>query len=291
MWLNPLQVIHDNPNYDKTLKLDPNGGITDEMLSGCNPTFRDDNVNNGAENNCTKNTFALEMRKRGYDVSAGRSFSGANYNCQTSWWKDAPNPTICTSDENSSALDKFKDAIDSYGNGTSGEIRVALGKGTGRDWGHSMHWTVDNDGKFEIQDGQENKRYSSVEDFWNQCPIAYRDTLNVTRLDNCEPNFDNAASDSCIRENPRNKNVRESGYENSGYNNGKFNYDVIDDSWVRSTGRHEDQTGVYRPEDYAVGNANATGQSISNVYKTILDNYGDEPFDSIEDYDAYFDQY
>lgn len=290
MWLSPMAVIKDNPDHDKILKTDPDGGITDEMLSGCNPTW-DNGTNAYSTNNCGKCTFALEMRKRGYDVSAGRSIDGVSYDAQTYWWKNAPKPKEFYGDNGEE--DAMKE-IESYGKDTSGEIRVAYNH-NGNMWGHSMHWTVDKNGKFEIQDGQEGKRYSSFDDFYSKTnPYAIRNCVNVTRLDNCEPNYEAATNDSCIRENPKNKNVRESGFAMQGVVDGRYGVEkLIDDSYEKRKGYLQEYSWV-SPDTYVKDLTGGIDYGRTDSYKAILDNYdlGDEANTSVDEiYDPYKDQY
>lgn len=286
MWLSPMAVIKDNPDHDKILKTDSNGGVTDDALSGCNPTY-DNGDNPYSRNNCAKCTFALEMRQRGYDVSAGRSVDGASFDSQSHWWKGAEEPDIFDDDNGEEAAMK---KIMSYGKNTSGEVRVAFGTSEEDTWGHSMHYTVDNDGKFEIQDGQTGKRYSSFDDFYDSHPLGIRNCVNVTRLDNCEPNFEAAANDSCIRENPNSKSVRDSGLSYPQVNRYVSYQELFDDNDARAAGRKSQADMWTGPDDYVTSVNSMAQLGNQGFYKSIINNYDlDTPVSDL--YDPYYDEY
>lgn len=92
--------------------------------------------------------------------------------------------------------DIAENAITSFGNKTSGTISIRRADNTG----HMMHWTVDDEGSFEIQDGQNGRRYSKLDDMMDAEDADRSFGVDVYRLDNCEPNWDHMASDSVIRD-------------------------------------------------------------------------------------------
>ena len=63
-----------------------------------------------------------------------------------------------------------------------------------------MHWTVDDKGSFEIQDGQNGKRFSSLSSMMKEHGADSNKGLDVFRLDNCEPDWDHLSSDSVVRD-------------------------------------------------------------------------------------------
>lgn len=160
-----------------------------------NPGFGED----GTTNNCTKVTFATELVRRGAHgdmVEAGRQTYPASGDALSYWFKGAHAEKFIGDDAVSSA----QQLIDSYGDKSSGELRAATDHS-----GHSVHWTRLGD-YFSIEDGQcgrvyEGSDFSSAFDaFTNDQPFMKTD-VRITRLDNCEVNWDNAAEDGCLRGN------------------------------------------------------------------------------------------
>lgn len=200
-WVNPATLIASDESYLKTAPdsdssghSHSNGQITDDDMNDCNPGG---NTTANRNQNCCECTATLELRKRGYDLSARRAYDGGRWNSQEFWFNGAETVKCNTPDE-------AKDLISSYGNGASGELHVEWGKNTNTHGAgaHSIHWTTDNDGKFEIQDGQTNTRYDSLDNYMQSHSDAWP-WMNVTRLDNCEPNWEAIGNDSVVRSNPR----------------------------------------------------------------------------------------
>lgn len=161
-----------------------NGQVSEGALRSCN---RGGFGQQGRTQNCSKCSSALELLKRGFAVTAGQQTYPSSTDAVSLWWKGAKRIDY--------SYDDAEDALKSYGPGTSGTLSIQYGKGRG---GHSLHWTNDNKGVFEIQDGQTGQAFNSLKSL--QEYLGFDTSLGVTthRLDNCEPNLDNMAIDSVI---------------------------------------------------------------------------------------------
>lgn len=158
--------------------------LTWDDISKCNPGFG----NPGTTQNCAKCSANLELRMRGFDVSAGRQTYPSSADAQSLWFKDAKRVDY---DYNSA-----QDALTSYGSKTSGTLSIQYPNGAG---GHAMHWTNDAKGNFTIEDGQNGKVFNSIESMANTYGADKSSSITTFRLDNCEPNWSAMAQDSVIR--------------------------------------------------------------------------------------------
>lgn len=157
--------------------------ISELDMKMCNPDFGEP----GTINNCAKATAALELRLRGYDVSAGRQTYPSEADWMTVWFKNAkPEVKVEKKDVDTH--------ITSYGKNTSGTISVEYPDGGG----HSMHWTVDGDGKLEIQCGQSGNRWSSFGDLSREIGDDVN-KIYISRLDDCEIDLEAMSRDSVVR--------------------------------------------------------------------------------------------
>lgn len=150
----------------------------------CNPGIGEP----GTTQNCAKCSAALELRLRGYDISAGRQSYPSSVDSQSHWFKDAQRVDYSTIDA--------EKALNSYGPNTSGTLSFKYPNNKG---GHAVHWTNDAKGKFEIQDGQNGRKFNTLMDMIGTYGGDPGGSITTFRLDNCEPNWDNMASDSVIR--------------------------------------------------------------------------------------------
>lgn len=150
----------------------------------------------GTTNNCTFCGVAVELEGRGYDVVARRSFGGASANAFTKWFNGAQNE-LCQS------FQELHDDIIDYGDGSSGVLQGYYGNGLGSGMGgHTLHWRNEN-GNIIVADGQSHTEmpFKDIVDTYHFNPGQ---CIN-TRLDNCEPNWQQLAEDGAIgtRENSR----------------------------------------------------------------------------------------
>lgn len=186
---NVAEMMRDNPHLLKNFSDERNsaharGQITDEDLISCNPGYGKP----GTTQNCTKSSAAIEAMQRGYNVQAGRQTYPSSSDALSHWFKGAKQIQLDT--------DVAEDAIKSFGKKTSGEIGIRYPDGI---TGHAMHWTVDDSGNFEIQDGQNARRFSSLSSMMSEYGADSSRGVDVTRLDNCEMNYEAMAQDSVYR--------------------------------------------------------------------------------------------
>lgn len=175
------QFKEGDPIYENSIN---HGKVDRWVMNHCNPHYGDP----GTTQNCAKCAATLELGTRGFAFAAGRQTYPSSCDSASYWFKGAERMNMDT--------DIAEDSIKSFGNKTSGTINIQYPVGGG----HAMHWTVDDTGKFEIQDGQNGKRFDSVSDMINTYGADTSRGVDVFRLDNCEPDWDHMASDSVIRD-------------------------------------------------------------------------------------------
>lgn len=189
-------IARNNANFrtsDNFQDIDENGNVVRDHSFGqllnrdldlCNPGFGDA----GTTQNCAKCSADLEMRLRGYEVNAGRQSYPSSADAMGYWFKGAQRIDMDS--------DAAEDGLRSYGPMTSGTISIRYPDNGG---GHSMHWTNDKDGNFEIQDGQNGRCFESVKEMMDEYGADKSASVSTYRLDNCEPNLDAMEQDSVLR--------------------------------------------------------------------------------------------
>lgn len=177
------QFSEDDSIYERSIR---HGKIDDYSMRKCNPEYG----NRGTTQNCAKCSATLELAGRGMNFMAGRQSYPSSVDAEAHWFKGAKRLHMDT--------DITEDAIKSFGKKTSGTLSIQYPDSIGG--GHAMHWTVDDNGSFEIQDGQNGKRFSSLSSMMKEYGADSTKGLDVFRLDNCEPNWDNLAADSVVRD-------------------------------------------------------------------------------------------
>lgn len=160
------------------------GRIPEWDMLTCNPGYGE----RGTTYNCGFCTTTLEANLRGYDVSARRSKDGSYSNAFETWFKGA-------SEINSDYRDT-QNILESYGPNSSGSIDISYPHSSS---GHVMHWTVDSNGIFEIQDGQNARRFDSVKEMVEEYGADKTKSLKTYRLDNCELDENALISDGVFR--------------------------------------------------------------------------------------------
>ena len=182
-------VIKNKPNSHRYVDGDPiyethdNFQIASYDMKRCNPNFGQP----GTTQNCAKCSATLELRMRGdYDISAGRQTYPSSADAMSYWFKDAKRVDY--------DYDTVEDALRSYGKKTSGTLGYQYATGGG----HSVHWTNDAFGNFQIQDGQNGRTFNSVSELMDAYGGDTTKTLSTFRLDNCEPDWDALESDSVV---------------------------------------------------------------------------------------------
>lgn len=188
--MSTSRIIRDNPNAhrfgdDEDVSIThARGDIDPRDLRECNPGFGDP----GTTQNCAKCSAALEMRLRGYGISAGRQTYPSSADSPELWFKDARRIDCQTA-----YADSF---LQSWGPKTSGTLSIRFPGGRG---GHAMHWTNNVDDVLSIQDGQNGRVFSSVREMMDEYGADHSLGITTYRLDNCEPNWDAFEQDSVIR--------------------------------------------------------------------------------------------
>ena len=148
----------------------------------------------GTTNNCKKCTAAQELRRRGYDVSAGRSFDGGNVAATSYWFNNA----VQYKERN---LESFSDRLTKvFGNNGRGEVTFTYPSGGG----HSVYAYRDQYG-YTVSDGQCDRKFTGnswreamrkVEEYYG---LSGEGTYTCTRLDTATPNWKNLEQDSVLR--------------------------------------------------------------------------------------------
>ena len=173
----------------------------------------------GTTNNCKKCTAAQEIRRRGYDVVAGRSFGGGNSAAMTYWFDGA---TQYVEHDSDAFVDRL---ISVFGNNGRGEITFSYPNGGG----HSVYAYRDDSG-YAISDGQSNVKISGRSWFSVMAKaekhygFGGEGYYTCTRLDTATPNWDHLEKDSVLRVNYKNTNM------NQIYNSKLGSYGVLWDA-------------------------------------------------------------
>lgn len=162
----------------------------EEDIARVNPGFKNWNAN--TKNNCMLCTNTLELRRRGYDVTARKASWGYDEKDQEKWFKDAKpkqvGDTTPTSDplgyrlgrdKNIENAKKVIDYMNKEPEGSRGNIMV---RWAGTMAGHSMAYEIRN-GKMVIIDSQSGKTYDKPEQILNNTWSA-----SYVRLDDKEIN-------------------------------------------------------------------------------------------------------
>lgn len=157
----------------------------------------------GTTNNCPFVGATMEIASRGYNVIARRSLGGASVGCFSRWFKGTDTQKCDTWDEMIGDLERMPD-------GASGVLQGYYGSGLGSGCGgHTLHWRKEN-GNMIVADGQSHRE------------LSLRDTQETygfgsngcffTRLDNCEPNWDNLAEDGVLGVNNEHRRMASKSY-------------------------------------------------------------------------------
>ena len=158
----------------------------------------------GDLNNCTYCTTAAEMRRRGFDVVAGKSTSNVDVDRMMGWWK---NPVVesvsgykITKAEDFSLLNGDRTLRESLGKSAKSEVKTiskrlsSMGEGArgnflvsnGRS-GHSVEFEVSN-GNVKVFDNQIRMSFNTLSDFFKAS--NYKPSLSAwMRTDNLDPNL------------------------------------------------------------------------------------------------------
>lgn len=188
-WLDEGKTVDTVPHqYHRNM---PDGtihkGLDNINLHYVNPDYGQE----GTRQNCTKCTAALELLKRGWDVRAGGQIYPASADAFTYWFRGAKR-------EDADYESTTKKLL-SFGEGASGAICGSYPNNAG---GHAIHFEVLN-GSVHIRDGQSAWEASSVEEAWEHYGFDKQKPCEITRLDNCEPDWGAMHEDSVIKSSDR----------------------------------------------------------------------------------------
>lgn len=183
--------VRNDFHYDEGNSRCPssNGRISTDYIKFANSEYGE----RGTTQNCAKSSACGELALRGYAFKAGRQSFPSTCDAMEHWFVGAK-PVEYDSDSCESSLR-------SYGRGTSGTINIMYPgiSNNGSRSGHAMHWTNDNDGVFSVEDLQNGKTFSSVNEMANEYGADLSAGFRTYRLDNCEPNWNNLAQDGVCR--------------------------------------------------------------------------------------------
>lgn len=169
------EAVESNARNKRLYKDDNPNKITPESLKKVNPKWGKPEYSK----NCTKCAVTTELVSRGItDYQAGKSNGGYTCKDQAKWFKGATVKEVTTSET------AYNDYFNKLKTGSSGVMGFTYEGGMG---GHSIHWTkLENDVRFE--DGQVGKSYS-LKEFMKEYKPASGYKTEITRLDNCEPDY------------------------------------------------------------------------------------------------------
>lgn len=193
----PAKVLKDFTNIGKTdpaywkneSQLEQSKGRSgiDYDAMQCNlPNTKWGEDTRGRTQNCTKCSATMELRRRGFNVRAGRSFEGSNYGA-IGYWFDGTEYQTATKET-------FADKIKSFGKGARGSMATSF---FGTNSGHAINWEVDDSGDVVLSDGQSGKTYTANE-YLNSGLFNWNDKVEFFRLDTASINYDHLIEDSVI---------------------------------------------------------------------------------------------
>ena len=167
-----------------------------EDIKRVNPEVNDFNSN--SKSNCVLCTMTMEMRRRGYDVTANKAGVGYFDHELTRFFKNYKMENMGSTKSIASNLGydrKFAKSIvekieRTQPEGSRGNLSVAWGGAMGGG-GHSMFYEIKN-GKMTIFDGQTGKIYSNPTKILQMCT-----NVDIGRLDNLQ--FDTKGIKECCR--------------------------------------------------------------------------------------------
>lgn len=160
-----------------------------EDLKVVNPAFK--SFNDDKSNNCMLCTTTYDLRRRGFDVTAGVASYGYTNGDIKRWYPKAEIKNVSAADDTGryskkNLINNTISELSKQGN-SRGNILVGWEMGGG----HSMVYEV-SDGKVRILDAQSNKIYDNPEKILKEVR-----QVSYTRLDNVEPDYNKIKE--CVR--------------------------------------------------------------------------------------------
>lgn len=185
VYVTAARVIKDFLNDTGSLPAEYDRGYTGLDYAWLH-TINPDYGQTGTTNNCTKCTAAVELLKRGIQVCAGGQVYPASSQAFTYWFKNA--------EQVHSGYDDTFDTIKNFGNYSSGALDGRYPGGGG----YAVHYEY-KDNTLTIRDGQCDKKFDSFESACDFYGFDKSKQFGITRLDNCEPDWDAMDEDSVIK--------------------------------------------------------------------------------------------
>lgn len=158
-------------------------GFNNVDLNGINPGWGSP----GTTQNCAKCTAAVELARFGVNLIAGKQVYPSSADAMSYWFDGAENTK--------SEIDEMQATLSGYGPGSSGSLAGYYPNGAG---GHCLHWSVDNNGNFSVEDGQNGRRFSSIKEASDTYGFDTSRNFSAFRLDNATPNWDHLEEDSVV---------------------------------------------------------------------------------------------
>ena len=159
------------------LKDENNTDTLEDDMYNVNPGWN--NKDNGSQMNCPECSIAMDLRRRGYEVTAKEDIDGENANTLQNMYKGGQ-MIVCGADyEGQTTTEAFYETIKNEPEGSSGMMIMQWNDGGG----HVVHYEIEN-GEPIIYDGQARERIPASE---------YTDlswASGYMRTDNLEPNWD-----------------------------------------------------------------------------------------------------
>ena len=174
----------------------------DEDLARVNPAYNEFDAS--LSQNCALCSVTYDLRRRGYDVMAGKENSGMTQEEFERWYPKAEHKTYKAEHDpdklfdfqmgkkRREAVSNLKNDLIQQGDGARGSLFIWFTTGGG----HAINYEIVN-GKLQILDGQTNTKYLNKMDQDNLLYLC--DEFNTYRLDNTEPNWETILEDEVCR--------------------------------------------------------------------------------------------
>ena len=173
----------------------------EEDLKCVNPLFKTNEA--VSANNCMCCTTTYDLRRRGYDVTAGLKDRGFNNDVLKKWYKNPKIKTVNMPNADASItsqrdlqkkyVNNLMDSLKREKEGSRGNLMVSW---SGTFSGHSMVYQIKN-GNVEILDGQTGKKITSEREVKNI--LSQTRKASYCRIDNLEPNYKYLTREGIIR--------------------------------------------------------------------------------------------
>lgn len=174
--------------YDATWK---------EDMDAVNPGFL--NFNTNTKSNCMLASMAYDLRRRGFDVAAGKNSQGFLETKLQDWYPDAKTVKLYSSGDKNNVASRIgvnfklsKDIADTLSKEPPNSRGIVTISYAGEFSGHAYFYQVDSNGNGYFLDPQANKKYSLTNN-----PIKYASEVSYTRVDNVK--FDPKAVKEYVR--------------------------------------------------------------------------------------------